>query len=444
MTNDENNEELDNGRDEPNLVELPYFINTQRSKDSNTIKYSSTIICPKSNKRIPRSLTITAGDKDGMPNAWCGKVILGALQFDLCQETNDTTTFSYRALAKVLGIDPGSKSLQRIKLALNRYVATTLHYENSWYDRRNEEWKSQSFHIIDSLVHDKDGVTVRWGREFLVSLQEGYLKPLDLKLFRSLKSSHSEILFRFLDKKFYRRSECDFLFSDLAHNHLGFDKSVEIRELKRRLKKPIEELEAHCFIARDPNRFYKSQGKWRVKFRKPTKQEEDADQQMLLIDDKVLEQRYRDVGFSLSQFKDLAEKYKDDPERLEKQLEHVLYLRSSGRSIKSLVPYLISVLADNPELPAKMTTEAQRIDLELERTQQRRKEERERLEAEKKATQEWDNLGEKINTYLDSLNEKERKKILTDKSISKSVEGSTFWLLAVEDYLVNAGLMEKD
>jgi len=427
-------EDYNDGRDEPNLAEMPYYINSQRASEK-TIKYSSTIIDRRTNKRIPRSLTITSGHEHGMPTPLCGKVILGAMQFDLKDE--DTTTFSYRALAEVIGMDKGQKSLNRIKLALDRYVGTTLYYENSWYDRRNNKWKSQSFHIIDSVTHDSDGESsIRWGKEFLVSLQEGYLKPLDFKLFRKLKSSHSEILFRFLDKKFYKRHECDFSFSDLAYNHMGFDKKVPIRELKRRLKKPLEELEAHCFIARNPNRFYKSRGEWRVKFSKPTKNEsfEEGQQDLIIDENKELTNRFYSIGFSKNQYEKLVKENNSDFEKLERQLEYALYLRTQ-KNIKSIVPYLIKLIEDDPVIPEKMTTEAQRMDDELKRTAIRREETLREQEREAATQKEWDDTAIAVNNFLDNLDEKERNRVLKLKPIASKAEGSKSWLLAVDQYM---------
>jgi hypothetical protein len=74
-------------------------------------------------------------------------------------------------------------------------------------------------------------------------------------------------MFRFLDKRFYRRSYLDFDLRTLACEHIGMSRSYAPTELKRRLKPALEELEQLGFLEPlDPEERYSwvSRGCWRI------------------------------------------------------------------------------------------------------------------------------------------------------------------------------------
>src|SRR5258708_6893537 len=74
-------------------------------------------------------------------------------------------------------------------------------------------------------------------------------------------------MFRFLDKRFYRRMRLDFDLRTLACEHIGMSRSYAPTELKRRLKPALEELEQLGFLEPlDPEERYSwvSRGCWRI------------------------------------------------------------------------------------------------------------------------------------------------------------------------------------
>ena len=88
----------------------------------------------------------------------------------------------------------------------------------------------------------------RWNEVIFQSFQSGNLKQLDLEFYLSLRLPTTKRMFRFLDKRFYRRTRLDFDLRTLACEHIGMSRSYAPTELKRRLKPALEELEQHGFL----------------------------------------------------------------------------------------------------------------------------------------------------------------------------------------------------
>jgi hypothetical protein len=76
-------------------------------------------------------------------------------------------------------------------------------------------------------------------------------------------------MYRFLDKRFYRRSRLDFDLRSLACEHIGLSRSYAPTELKRRLKPALEELEQLGFLeplGPEERYSYVKRGCWRIIF----------------------------------------------------------------------------------------------------------------------------------------------------------------------------------
>src|SRR5258708_16515005 len=74
-------------------------------------------------------------------------------------------------------------------------------------------------------------------------------------------------MFRFLDKRFYRRDRLDFDLKTLACEHIGMSRSYKPTELKRRLRPALEELEGLGFLEPLPESeryVWQGRGTWRI------------------------------------------------------------------------------------------------------------------------------------------------------------------------------------
>ena len=101
------------------------------------------------------------------------------------------------------------------------------------------------------------------------SFQSGNLKQLDLEFYLKLRLPTTKRMYRFLDKRFYRRSRLDFDLRTLACEHIGLSRSYAPTELKRRLKPALEELEQLGFLeplGPEERYSYVKRGCWRIIF----------------------------------------------------------------------------------------------------------------------------------------------------------------------------------
>ena len=99
------------------------------------------------------------------------------------------------------------------------------------------------------------------------SFQTGNLKQLDLEFYLKLRLPTTKRMYRFLDKRFYRRCRLDFDLRTLACEHIGLSRSYAPTELKRRLKPALEELERLGFLEPlnpDERYSYVKRGTWRI------------------------------------------------------------------------------------------------------------------------------------------------------------------------------------
>jgi hypothetical protein len=107
----------------------------------------------------------------------------------------------------------------------------------------------------------------RWNEVIFRSFQSGNLKQLDLDFYLQLRLPTTKRMFRFLDKRFFRRERLDFDLKTLACEHIGMSLSYAPTELKRRLKPALDELEALGFLeplSVEERYSWVSKGCWRI------------------------------------------------------------------------------------------------------------------------------------------------------------------------------------
>ena len=155
-------------------------------------------------------------------------------------------------------------------------------YENAWWDNTEKSWVDENFHVLDNVtLYDRERrkraggkaakpgskpatgrrpkktgaegdplplSSFRWNEVIFESFQSGNLKQLDLEFYLKLRLPTTKRMFRFLDKRFYRRARLDFDLKTLACEHIGMSRSYAPTELKRRLRPALEELEQLGFL----------------------------------------------------------------------------------------------------------------------------------------------------------------------------------------------------
>jgi len=210
--------------------------------------------------------------------------------------------FSKYELIQILGWRQEGKSYQRIDESLKRWLGVTLYYEKAWWNKQAACWIDAGFHLIEQIslarkrtAHVAQGASAEpaissftWNAVVFQSFQAGYIKQLDMDLYRQLNGSIAKRMFRFLDKRFYHRATWDFPLVEFACEHIGVSRSYDAAQLKRRLLPAIKELERVGFLKPMPAelRFVRiGRGNWRAffaKLPKRAKPSEPAQEQVSL------------------------------------------------------------------------------------------------------------------------------------------------------------------
>lgn len=281
------------GRDELNLAEFPLAVLTDRvPSGQKTLMFADTIWDKQAGQTVVRRLTISASDRYGLPTALDDEVILGLIQLSRQTRFADRhVTFSRYELINTLGWRQEGKSYRRLDESLRRWLGVTLYYDKAWWDKQAGCWVDAAFHLIDQITlprrrgngrgsaSEPSPSSFTWNEIVFGSFQAGYLKQLDMELYRRLKSTIAKRMLRFLDKRFYHRGRWDFSLVEFACEHIGLSRNYDTGQLKRRMIPAIAELESVGFISRLPAdaRFVKlSRGHWQVRFTKPTNRDRQS------------------------------------------------------------------------------------------------------------------------------------------------------------------------
>ncbi len=289
---DENVSSVDSGwKDELNLAEFPIAARTDRVPDGQTTLVFEDKLERRDSAPIVRRLTIVGTHKHGLPTSLDDEVLVGLIQLTKRRSnfTDPKVQFSRYELIDLLGWPQSGQSYRRIEEALHRWVGVVLMYENAWWDNAAKSWVDENFHVLDNVtLYDRErrrpssksgksskGATkpplplssFRWNEVIFQSFQSGNLKQLDLEFYLRLRLPTTKRMFRFLDKRFYRRLRLDFDLRVLACEHIGLSRSYAPTELKRKLKPALEELEQLGFLeplTPEERYSYVKRGCWRI------------------------------------------------------------------------------------------------------------------------------------------------------------------------------------
>jgi hypothetical protein len=284
-------------KDELNLAEFPIAALTDRIPDGQTTLVYEDRLERGDSQPIVRRLTIMGTHKHGLPTSLDDEVLVGLIQLTKRRSnfTDARVHFSRYELIELLGWPQSGQSYRRIEEALHRWVGVVLMYEKAWWDNTAKSWVDEQFHVLDNVtLYDRERwrtsgrsgraarverngsktdrpplplSSFRWNEVIFQSFQSGNLKQLDLEFYLELRLPTTKRMYRFLDKRFYRRSRLDFDLRTLACEHIGLSRSYAPTELKRRLKPALEELEQLGFLeplSPEERYSYVKRGTWRI------------------------------------------------------------------------------------------------------------------------------------------------------------------------------------
>lgn len=265
-----------------NLAEFPLAsLDDRLPKDQKTLVFEDQIQVK--GAPVTRRLTISASDKYGLPTALDDEVILGLIQLTRQKGfAEKRVEFTRYELIRLLGWREEGKSYQRIDESLKRWLGVSLYYDKAWWDKEEKSWVSESFHILDNVtLYDRERYARRkkaggpgagcssfsWNEIVFRNFRVGYLKRLDLQVYRGFRSAVAKRLYRFADKRFYKKARWEFDLQTLCFDKLGMARTNHTGLLKRRLNVGIQELVEQGFLkaTADGERYRKDgSGRWSV------------------------------------------------------------------------------------------------------------------------------------------------------------------------------------
>ena len=411
------------GRDEMNLCEYPIALLVDRAPgDVKTVVYHDR----------DETLTITGSDLFGLPLSPDVDVLIALLYLTKLKNNFASTTlhFTRYQLMQILGWPDRGQYYERITESLNKWAGVTLVYKKSWWDNASKKKGSLTFHILESvsIIEQADRracrsqqielplSSIRWSEDFFKSFQANNLKKLDLEVYFSLESAISKQLYRFLDKRFYKKSEWTFDLRALACEHVGLSRNYESWKLKQRLQPAIDELTAVGFLkAMEPDERYKKagRGEWTVTVRRNGTLKPRVELSEIPSEDEEkpepseLEQELLDRGVTAKTARELVKDYPE--EQIRRQIEQLDWEKKKGRKkISDPAAYLVQAIRDDYAVPDGFVSTAEReakakAELEQKRqaaTAKHQKDKRDKQEAE---------IQSKIQAYWDGLSDAEQK-----------------------------------
>ncbi|MCY2986510.1 MAG: replication initiator protein A [Planctomycetota bacterium] len=365
------------GRDELNLAEFPLATLADKvPPDCKTLVFGDRIWDRSQRKHIARRLTIAASDKYGLPTALDDDVILGLVQLSKAADFADRCVrFSRYQLIRLLGWRDEGKSYSRLETSLKRWLGVTLYYENAWWDKSRKKWVDAHFHLLDNLVlyrgprrntpagaGGKEATlsAFTWNEVVFHSFQAGYLKQLDMELYRALHRRTAKRMYRFLDKRFHFSNHVRFDLRRFACEHVGLSRKYDAAQLKRRLHPAIEELEQAGYLEPLPasDRFCRMRrGEWQVTFLRTSRarSRNHANRQPTMVEKQLI-----DRGVTATAAARLAREYPRDVIETKIDVFDTLRKRGDKRVSRNPAGYLVKSIRDDYSTPAGIKENAGR------------------------------------------------------------------------------------
>jgi len=245
------------GRDEMNLAECPFTLlrdgrGTRKGELPKTIETKDWVI--------------TGCDAFGLPSPNSEEVYLALLALTKRQGfQSQRVHFSMYEVVSLLRWPDNGQSYHRVRMALRQLKGVNI-YTRYFWDQGEGEHRERGFSVIDVYDIPSEGKGKRgrkarpdgqlempfdwfkWNEVLFKSFQDGFIKQLDLDTYLSLRRPMAKRIFRFVDKKLYRRQRFSIGAVELCRDYLGVTGKAARRYPSKAYEKllpSLDELEGH-------------------------------------------------------------------------------------------------------------------------------------------------------------------------------------------------------
>ncbi|QDV81020.1 replication initiator protein A [Botrimarina mediterranea] len=278
-------EYLRSGRDEMNLLEHSISsAGTQVDRKTTSLLFESQATDPETGEPVEQSWEVTFSGKFGRPTATDDDVFVALMKVTHEQDfASPHVEFTSYQLIRILGWPDSGPSYKAIDNALNRLCGVRVVAKNYWYDNKAKLWVDRKFGVIDDvflyerakydrakrkakeLGESNPKSWLRWSDVMQESFAAGYIRKLDIEVYRDIENPVARKLYRYLGKHFWKKRQHRIELAELAVEKLGYKQETALRELRRRLAPAIAELEAKGIYGLS-HEFKSSYGKCQVLF----------------------------------------------------------------------------------------------------------------------------------------------------------------------------------
>ena len=206
---------------------------------------------------VKGSLTVTGDPVYGLPTAKDEEIYLGAMKLahDFNAFSSPEVLFSRSELFDLMGWQKNDWAYARLTKGMRRLVGVRLHYQNTWRDNGNKQWRDQgAFGILDSFrfrdsrtagangSFEESQSMFQWSSVLFNSFNTGYLKGIDYGLVRDLKPT-ARRLYRYLDKHFHPplKTKVKLDLGRLAYQHIGVSQKIKLNKVRSVYIQPAAE-----------------------------------------------------------------------------------------------------------------------------------------------------------------------------------------------------------
>lgn len=251
------------GRDEMNLAEFPFASLTRQQGDRDSFTYEGWIT-DKEGKRHRQRWTVRGAGGLGLPTEYDERVVVALMAVSAQQGFAERKVpFSVYQILQVMGTPRSKRAYEAVQRSLERLVGVTIYAEGAFWDNGEKGWikLKSGFHIMEKywLAYLEEDEQVRaaegvpgyfvWSEDLWKSIQDGYLKHLDLDFYFDLDSPLARRLYRFLDKRMAYQSTYEIDIFDLA-GRLGMARYSYPSKVMEKLQPALDELVARGFLLR--------------------------------------------------------------------------------------------------------------------------------------------------------------------------------------------------
>lgn len=450
---------LESGVDELNFAEFPvcFFGSNPAhiSASDKTLEFQDEVPDPANpGKTVTRTVTVSGTNKYGLPTVLDDWVILGLFQMAKLQDFPKKLYFTRYHLLKLLGWGTNARDYNKLTESLRRIQGVQFNFEKAWWDGRAKSWVSRTFNLYQDLeIYEDENSTMRpkpdvrqstfsfacssfeWSEFLHSNFMNRALKGLNFHFVKSLKKPTTKRLFRFLDKRFYKRNRLEFDLHEFAEAHMGLRKGQKVGDIKRTLLTAICELENFGYLKRmtPDERFPKVRpGQYRVVLVKgefdATQHESELEQLEVAeasAHTKRIAKALMDRGVSEREAFRLASASPDS--LIMRHVDVFDWETEEGKKFPNPGGYLRARIMENYGIPPGFVPRAERERLarqKKERTRaqraqaERRQTDQEAVEAEREA---------KISKFWESLSPKEREEA-EQKALARANRTQLNWI----------------